>query len=73
MRKIKPFDNDHYRDPILVKTDGFPTYHFANVIDDHFMEITRILRGDEWLSSVPLHVNLYERWAGRSRCSPTCP
>jgi glutamyl-tRNA synthetase len=60
LRKIKPFDNDHYRDPILVKTDGFPTYHFANVIDDHFMEITHILRGDEWLSSVPLHVNLYD-------------
>ncbi len=59
LRKIKPFDNDHYRDPILVKSDGFPTYHFANVIDDHFMEITHILRGDEWLSSVPLHVNLY--------------
>ena len=47
------------RDPILIKSDGFPTYHFANVIDDHFMEITHILRGDEWLSSVPLHVNLY--------------
>jgi glutamyl-tRNA synthetase len=60
LRKIKPFDNDHYRDPILVKSDGFPTYHFANVIDDHFMEITHILRGDEWLSSVPLHVNLYD-------------
>jgi glutamyl-tRNA synthetase len=59
LRKIKPFDNDKYRDPILLKSDGFPTYHFANVIDDHFMEITHILRGDEWLSSVPLHVNLY--------------
>ncbi|MBM4458993.1 MAG: glutamate--tRNA ligase [Chloroflexi bacterium] len=59
LRKIKPFDNDHYRDPIIIKSDGFPTYHFANVIDDHFMEITHILRGDEWLSSVPLHVNLY--------------
>ncbi len=59
LRKIKPFDNNQYRDPILVKSDGFPTYHFANVIDDHFMEITHILRGDEWLSSVPLHVNLY--------------
>jgi glutamyl-tRNA synthetase len=59
LRKIKPFDNDKYRDPILLKSDGFPTYHFANVIDDHFMAITHILRGDEWLSSVPLHVNLY--------------
>jgi len=60
LRKIKPFDNNQYRDPVLVKTDGFPTYHFANVLDDHFMEITHILRGDEWLSSVPLHVNLYD-------------
>lgn len=60
LRKIKPFENNNYRDPILVKTDGFPTYHFANVIDDHFMAITHILRGDEWLSSVPLHVNLYQ-------------
>ncbi len=59
LRKIKPFDNDKVRDPILLKTDGFPTYHFANVIDDHLMAITHILRGDEWLSSVPLHVNLY--------------
>lgn len=59
LRKIKPFDNNQYRDPVLLKSDGFPTYHFANVLDDHFMEITHILRGDEWLSSVPLHVNLY--------------
>lgn len=59
LRKMKPFDNNQYRDPVLVKSDGFPTYHFANVIDDHFMAITHILRGDEWLSSVPLHVNLY--------------
>jgi glutamyl-tRNA synthetase len=59
LRKIKPFENDKIRDPILLKSDGFPTYHFANVVDDHLMEITHILRGDEWLSSVPLHVNLY--------------
>ena len=59
LRKLKPFENSQVRDPILLKSDGFPTYHFANVVDDHFMEITHILRGDEWLSSVPLHVNLY--------------
>jgi len=59
LRKIKPFDNSQVHDPILIKSDGYPTYHFANVVDDHFMEITHILRGDEWLSSVPLHVNLY--------------
>ncbi len=72
LRKIKPFENDKVRDPILVKSDGFPTYHFANVIDDHLMEITHILRGDEWLSSVPLHVNLYPRWAGRCRSLRIC-
>ena len=59
LRKLKPWENSQVRDPILIKSDGFPTYHFANVIDDHFMGITHILRGDEWISSVPLHVNLY--------------
>ena len=47
-------------DPVLMKSDGFPTYHLANVVDDHLMEITHILRGQEWLPSVPLHVLLYE-------------
>ncbi len=46
-------------DPVLLKSDGFPTYHFANVIDDHLMEITDILRAQEWLSSLPIHVILY--------------
>jgi glutamyl-tRNA synthetase len=46
-------------DPVLLKSDGFPTYHLANVIDDHLMEITDILRAQEWLPSVPLHVQLY--------------
>lgn len=47
-------------DPILLKSDGMPTYHLANVIDDHFMEITHILRADEWISSAPLHSQLYD-------------
>jgi glutamyl-tRNA synthetase len=59
LREIKPFDNSKILDPVLLKSDGFPTYHLANVIDDHFMEITHILRGDEWINSVPLHINLY--------------
>jgi len=46
-------------DPVLLKSDGFPTYHLANVVDDHLMEITDILRAQEWLPSVPLHVLLY--------------
>jgi glutamyl-tRNA synthetase len=47
-------------DQILLKSDGFPTYHLAAVVDDHLMEITHVLRGDEWLSSTPKHLYLYE-------------
>ncbi|AEB41484.1 glutamate--tRNA ligase [Chlamydia pecorum] len=47
-------------DQVLVKSDGFPTYHFANVVDDHLMGITHVLRGEEWLSSTPKHLLLYE-------------
>lgn len=44
---------------IIMKSDGFPTYHFANVVDDHFMKITHVIRGAEWLISTPKHVELY--------------
>lgn len=47
-------------DKVLFKSDGLPTYHMANVIDDHQMEITHVIRGEEWLPSAPLHVLLYE-------------
>jgi glutamyl-tRNA synthetase len=47
-------------DPVLMKSDGFPTYHLANVIDDHLMGITHVLRGQEWLPSVPIYVILYK-------------
>ena len=47
-------------DKILFKSDGMPTYHLANVVDDHEMEITHVIRGEEWLPSLPLHVSLYE-------------
>ncbi|NGX44183.1 MAG: Glutamate--tRNA ligase [Candidatus Anoxychlamydiales bacterium] len=47
-------------DQILLKSDGFPTYHFANVVDDHLMKITHVIRGDEWVSSTPKHILLYE-------------
>lgn len=47
-------------DQILLKSDGFPTYHLANVVDDHFMEITHVIRGEEWLPSTPKHILLYE-------------
>ena len=49
-------------DQILIKSDGFPTYHLANVVDDHLMGITHVIRGEEWLSSVPKHLLLYEQF-----------
>ena len=53
-------DNRTLDDLVLLKSDGFPTYHLANVVDDHLMEISHIMRGDEWLPSVPKHVLLYQ-------------
>jgi glutamyl-tRNA synthetase len=50
-------------DQVIVKADGFPTYHLANVVDDHEMAITHVVRGEEWISSTPKHVLLYE-WLG---------
>lgn len=47
-------------DKVLFKSDGLPTYHFANVVDDHHMEITHVIRGEEWLPSTPIHVLLYQ-------------
>ncbi|MCB1213351.1 MAG: glutamate--tRNA ligase [Chlamydiia bacterium] len=47
-------------DQILMKSDGFPTYHLANVVDDHLMEISHVIRGEEWMSSTPKHILLYE-------------
>ena len=46
-------------DFVIIKSDGFPTYHLANVLDDHLMEITHVLRAEEWLSSTPRHIALY--------------
>lgn len=47
-------------DQVLLKSDGFPTYHLANVVDDHLMKISHVIRGDEWMSSTPKHILLYE-------------
>ncbi len=51
--------NETLDDLVLLKSDGFPTYHLANVVDDHLMAISHIMRGDEWLPSVPKHILLY--------------
>jgi glutamyl-tRNA synthetase len=56
---IERKNTDISPDPVLIKSDGFPTYHMANVVDDHLMEITHILRAQEWIPSGPLHVLLY--------------
>ena len=47
-------------DPILLKSDGFPTYHLANVVDDHLMKITHVMRAQEWVPSTPMHVLMYQ-------------
>ncbi|KAH8600231.1 hypothetical protein B0O99DRAFT_612044 [Bisporella sp. PMI_857] len=59
-RTLKKHINLGYEDPILLKSDGFPTYHLANVVDDHFMNITHVVRGSEWMSSTPKHLALYQ-------------
>jgi glutamyl-tRNA synthetase len=53
-------NDDVSPDPVLLKSDGFPTYHLANVVDDHLMGIGAVLRAQEWLSSTPMHIILYE-------------
>lgn len=50
-------------DQVLLKSDGYPTYHLANVVDDHLMKITHVIRGEEWLPSTPKHVILYDDFA----------
>lgn len=51
---------ENVQDVVIIKADGLPTYHFAHVIDDHFMGTTVVTRGEEWLSSLPIHVQLFE-------------
>ena len=53
------FQNQEFRTWYLLKSDGLPTYHLANVVDDHFMEISHIMRADEWIATAPLHWQLY--------------
>lgn len=54
------FDTNVLDDKILFKNDGMPTYHLANIVDDHLMQISHVIRGEEWLPSMPLHVQLYK-------------
>lgn len=54
------FNSSLLDDKVLYKSDGMPTYHLANIVDDHLMQITHVIRGEEWLPSLPLHVLLYK-------------
>jgi glutamyl-tRNA synthetase len=56
------FDSDTLDDSVLIKTDGMPTYHFASMVDDHLMETTHIMRGEEWVSSSPKHALLFDQF-----------
>ncbi|OIO28883.1 MAG: glutamate--tRNA ligase [Candidatus Hydrogenedentes bacterium CG1_02_42_14] len=60
LRGTIAYPNTQQDDFILLKSDGFPTYHLANVIDDHLMNVTHVMRGEEWIPSTPKHVRLYE-------------
>ena len=51
---------ENIQDVVLLKQDGIPTYHFAHAVDDHFMRVTHVVRGDEWIASVPLHIQLFK-------------
>jgi glutamyl-tRNA synthetase len=54
------FDSNLLDDKVIFKSDGLPTYHLANIVDDHMMEISHVIRGEEWLPSAPLHILLYQ-------------
>jgi glutamyl-tRNA synthetase len=54
------YENRNLQDLVLLKSDGYPTYHMANVVDDHLMEISHIMRADEWIPTAPLHVQMYQ-------------
>jgi len=60
VRGFVSFESHGLDDQVLLKSDGLPTYHLANVVDDHLMGITHVIRGEEWLSSAPKHILLYE-------------
>lgn len=60
IREEVSFNTNVLDDKVLIKADGMPTYHLANVVDDYLMKISHVIRGEEWLSSTPLHVQLYK-------------
>lgn len=69
------FNTSLLDDKVLFKSDGMPTYHLANIVDDHLMKISHVIRGEEWLPSLPLHVLLYRAFGWETPCrnSPIFP
>lgn len=67
------WNSDELDDPVLIKGDGMPTYHFAAIVDDHLMEITHVIRGEEWISSAPKHICLIEAFGWEQPVWVHCP
>ena len=67
------WDSNTVDDPVLIKADGMPTYHFAAMVDDHLMEITHVLRGEEWISSTPKHLCLFAAFGWEPPVFVQCP
>lgn len=67
------WDSNTIDDPVLIKADGMPTYHFAAMVDDHLMGITHVLRGEEWISSAPKHIALFEAFGWTPPIFVHCP
>ena len=51
--------HENYQDSVILKANGIPTYHFAHVVDDHLMRVTHVVRGEEWLSTLPIHYEIF--------------
>ncbi len=64
--RLIEFENEKIEDFIILKSDGFPTYHLANVVDDHLMGITHVIRGEDWIPSTPMHLLLYKAFGWES-------
>jgi glutamyl-tRNA synthetase len=67
------FDSNLLDDPVLIKADGMPTYHFAATVDDHLMGITHVIRGEEWIASAPKHALLYDQLGWERPIFVHCP
>ena len=67
------FESNIVDDQVILKSDGYPTYHLANVVDDHFLKISHVLRGEEWISSTPRHILIYEALAWEPPCFAHMP